>query len=411
MKKILAFLSGATISHGLTALAGLLLARWFSVEHYAIYTVLMFLTGAMTVLTTGGVNIAFSTIVGRTWPDRQRAAQALQASLNERQLISVVVLPFFLGIATWLLYRAHAGAPTIAALLAILLVQWHFDMKLKIAGQLLLFAGRALGLQVVDTVLSFLRLVVTIALHFAGLLSVVLISVVGALGVALRAPFVQRWTRQELPAGPAPPAEDDRREIRSVTKRQLPIEVFLVFQAQIALFIMAWISTPTDIASFGALTRISQLFVPITMLVNAYAIPRFSQTRTGVLRALLGWSMLGLVPGLGLIAVAVVSPDLLLLLVGPHYASLQHEMLIGSFAFSLGMLANTVWALAANRGWNRWVMLQVPVFVLWCLAAPHFLDLSRLADIMWFQLGYPFALLTAACADIHAAHRRGELRA
>jgi len=75
------------------------------------------------------------------------------------------------------------------------------------------------------------------------------------------------------------------------------------------------------------------------------------------------------------------------------------------------MLANTVWALAANRGWNRWVMLQVPVFVLWCLAAPHFLDLSRLADIMWFQLGYPFALLTAACADIHAAHRRGELRA
>lgn len=405
MKKILAFLSGAVAAHGFAALTGLLLTRWLDVGAYAIYTVLIVLTGAMTVLTTGGVNIAFSAIVGRSWPDRARAAQALAASLRERRLLSVLVLPPFMATAAWLLHKAAAPAWLIATLLALLLLQWLLDMKSRIVDQILLYAQRAVGLQMLDMVLAFLRLASVVALQLLGWLSVLVVTVVGVIAAALRVPYIQRWARQELPATPPPPHEPDRREIRAVTLRQFPVEIFYCFQGQVALFILALTAAPADTASFGALGRIAQLLVPVSMLVTSYAIPRFSQARTGVFRAFFAWSLLGLVPGIALVTLAALAPGALLLLIGPNYASLQHEVLIASLGSALSVFAGTMWRLAANRGWNRWTLLQIPAFLLWCAVSPTFLDLDSLAGVLWFQLGFPVALMMATGADLLHARR------
>lgn len=409
MKKLLAFLSGTVVSHGLSALAGLLLTRWLSVDQYAVYTVVIVLTGAMTVLTMGGVNIAFSTIVGRTWPDRLRAAQALQAALRERRIISIVVLPLFLLTAAWLLHRANAGTGLTIALLGLLVLQWHFDMRSKISDQILLFARRALGLQMLDTAMSFLRFALVLAAQGVGLLSVLVATLIGTLAAGLRVPLIQRWTQRELPSQAVAALPEDRQEIRSVTRRQMPVELFYCFQSQIALFIIALSGTAATTASFGALGRIAQLFVPITMLVSSYAIPRFSQEKEKVLRALFGWSLVGLLPGAAMVLVAKFLPGVLLWLVGPNYANLQTEVFVATLGSALVLFAGTLWRLAANRGWNRWVLLQIPVFALWCAVTPFVLDFSKLIDVLWFQLGFPLALIAATAMDLWSAWRRGEL--
>ncbi len=406
MKKILSFLTGAIVAQGLGAVTGLLLTRWLDVDQYAVYTVVAVLTGAMTVLTTGGVNIAFSAIVGRTWPDRVRASQALLASLRERRILSAMVLPVFLVAAVWLLFRAGA-TPWVVGILGVLLVlQWHWDMKAKITDQVLLFAHRAVGLQTLDAVLAFIRFASIVALQFFGVLSITIVTAVGVLMAGLRVPPIQRWAKQELPAEPAEENESDRREIRSVTMRQFPVEVFYCFQGQIALYILALTGSPAETASYGALGRIAQLFIPISMLVTSYAIPHFSQCKTYVFRSFFRWSLLGLIPSGALVAVAAFAPDLLLLLIGPNYAELHYEVFIASMGSALGMFASTAWRLAANRGWNRWVLLQIPAFAVWCIFAPKYLDLSSLAGVLWFQLGFPLALMAATCADLVAAYRR-----
>lgn len=405
MKKILTFLSGAVAAHGFAALTGLLLTRWLSVGEYAIYTVLTVLIGAMTVLTVGGVNIAFSSIVGRVWPDRTRAAQALAASLRERRLLSILVLPPFMCTAAWLLYRAQAPLWLIAVLLVLLMIQWVLDMKSRIHDLLLLYAQRAVSLQMLDLVLSVLRLIVVVGLYLVNWLSVLAVIVVGVIGAATRVPFIQGWARREVPPTPVAPSQADQREIRKVTLRQFPVELFYCLQSQIALFILAFMAAPADTASFGALNRIAQLLVPVTMLVTAYAIPRFSQTRTAVFKAFFGWSLVGLLPGIALVLLAAWAPNLLLLLIGPNYANLQQEILIASVGNALGVFAATAWKLAANRGWNRWTLVQIPAFLLWCVLSPLFLDLSTLSGVLWFQLGFPIAQLAATCADLLAARR------
>ncbi len=320
-----------------------------------------------------------------------------------------MVLPLFILTAGWLLLKAGASSWMVAGLLGLMCLQWHLDMKSRITDQILLYAQRAVGVQVLDTSLALFRLVSVVLLQFAGILSVFVVTVISVVMTGLRVPFIQRWVRQELPAEPAVIIEPDRREIRSLILRQFPVEVFYCFQAQIALFILAMFATPSATASFGALGRLQQVFVPISMLVSSYAIPRFSQQKEGIFRAFFTWSLLGLVPSLGLVAVAAFAPRLLLLLIGPNYADLQHEVLIASIGTALTMFANTTWRLVANRGWNRWVLLQIPVFVAWCAGAPPFLNLSTLEGVLWFQLGFPLALMVATGADLLTAYRRQEV--
>lgn len=409
-KSVAGFLSGALAAQGLSAITGLLLTRWLSVTDYAIYTVLAILTGAMTVLTMGGVNIAFSTIVGRVWPDRQRAAEVLVACRRERHLISAVVLPFFLAIASWLLLKAGAPVWLVVALLTLLMIQWFVELKSHITDQILLFAQRAARLQSLEAALGAARLAAVALLHVLNGVSILLVTAVAVVGAALRVPFVQKWAKQEVPVDSAKAVEPDRKEIRSLTVRQLPVELYYCIQSQVPLFLLAAMSAPAETASFGALGRLAQLFVPVSMLVSAFAIPRFSQTKSRVLPAFMAWSLLGLVPGLVLVAAAALVPSLLLLLVGPNYAHLQHEVLIASIYSATVILSMTMWRLAANRGWNRWTLLQIPVFGLWCALCPGFLDLSTLQGVLMFQFGFPLAMISATLADLAHAHVRGDLK-
>lgn len=402
-------MTGALAAQGLSAITGLLLTRWLSVNDYAIYTVLAILTGALTVMTMGGVNIAFSTIVGRVWPDRQRAAEVLAACRRERHVISAVVLPFFLAIASWLLLRAGAPVWLVVALLALLMIQWFVELKSHITDQILLFAQRAARLQSLEAALGAARLVAIALLHLLNGVSILLVTVLAVVGAALRVPFVQKWARREVPVDTARVVEADRKEIRSVTVRQLPVELYYCIQSQVPLFLLAAMSAPAVTASFGALGRLAQLFVPVSMLVSAFAIPRFAQTRTRVLPAFMAWSLLGLVPGLVLVMVSAVAPWLLLMLIGPNYAHLQHEVLIASIYSATVILSMTMWRLAANRGWNRWTLIQIPVFGLWCAVCPSFLDLATLDGVLIFQFGFPLAMISATLADLLHARAKGDL--
>ena len=409
IRTVAGFMTGALAAQGLSAITGLLLTRWLSVDDYAIYTVLAILTGALTVLTMGGVNIAFSTIVGRIWPDRQRAAEVLAACRRERHLISAVVLPFFLAIASWLLLKAGAPVWLVVALLSLLVIQWFVELKSHITDQVLLFANRAPRLQSLEAALGAARLASVALLHVLNGVSILLVTLLAVIGAALRVPFVQKWARQEIPMDTAKATAPDRKEIRSVTVRQLPVELYYCIQSQVPLFLLAAMSVPAATASFGALGRLAQLFVPFSMLVSAFAIPRFSQTRQRVLPAFMAWSLLGLVPGLVLVVVAAAAPSLLLLLIGPNYAHLQREVLIASIYSATVILSMTMWRLAANRGWNRWTLVQIPVFGLWCALCPSFLDLATLDGVLMFQFGFPLAMISATVADLVHARVKGDL--
>lgn len=407
--KITKFFLGSVVVQGLGAVAGLLIARWMTVEDYAIFTVMMVITGAMSVLTKGGVHLGFTAIVGRTWPDRTRAAQALKTAMKERRIISLLVLPPLLLVAGWLLLRNHASPELIAGLLALLLLQWEFDMRTRIVDQILMFANRAAITQALDAFLALFRVLGVLGLYFYALMQPLGIIALGVLGAGFRIPFISRWVGQELPKQTIATLPEDQAEIRRITRRQLPLEVFFVLQSQIILAILAWYAATDQTASIGALGRIGQLLLPVQAVVYAFAIPRFSSAKHHVFRNWLLWSAAGGLPGLGLIAMAYFFPTLLLFLIGPHYANLHYELLVGTLGMAASAAVANAWQLLAHRGWNHWAWLQVPVVLIWCSTAPLFLDLTRLDQVLWFQAGFPLGLFVVMIVELIAARFRGDL--
>lgn len=410
LRKVSRYLFGSVLAQAFSGVAGLLLARWMPVADYAVFTVLSMLLGAMVILTKGGVHLAVAALLGRTWPDRMRAAEVLAAALAERRLVSAVVLPFLVVVGAWLFLRNHAVPAAAVLLLGMMLVQWEFDMRSAVVDQVLLFADRASSLQSVDTMLNALRLACVLALFAIGGLNLYTAAAIGLLGAGLRVPMVVGRVAREVPTAAAQAKADDRREIRAVVRRQLPLEVFFVFQSQIVLAILALQGASFGTAALGALAKVDQFLLPTQALFAAFAVPRFSAERRGLLRAWVIWTTLGALPGLGLVVVTWLFPALVLFFIGPHYYGLNHEVLASAVSAAATSVAYNAWQLLANRGWNHWAWVQVPVVLAWCMAAPALFHLGTLSGVLWFRAGFPLGLFAVVGVELHAAWRAGRLR-
>ena len=411
MRRIGLFLTGNIAAQGLGAVAGLLLARWMAVGDYGAYTIVITLMGAMTVLTKGGTHLGYTAILGRTWPDMTRAAEAVTAALQMRRRISVVIVPLVLGAAWMLLRRNGVGLNETLILLLLLALFWWADMQTRLVDQILSFAKQTTRVQMLDAGLAALRLVAVAALHLGGLLSLPAAVALGTLVALLRVRPILGWIRRLLPPGPAPAARpDDTAEIRATVRRQMPVEIYYVFQAQIALVVLTLFGSVTEIAGFGALTRINQLLLPVEALTYAFLLPMFTRCSVAKARRIyLPLVALTMLPGAALVLIALLVPGVLLWLVGPNYAHLHQDIAVAAIVAMLGRGAHTAWNLLAHRGWVRFSWVQIPVGLGASLLAPFVLDLGTITGALLLQLSVAAGWIAAAALDFRRSRHEPEI--
>ena len=403
-RRALLFLTGNVVAQGLAALSGLLLARWLAVSDYALYTIVFTVMGAMTVLTKGGVHLGFTAILGRTWPDPLRAAQVTAAMVKVRRLLSIFVLPPVVVVAGILLWRGKASPAQITLLVTALLAFWAADMKTRIVDQLLFFAHQTTRVQMLDATLAALRLAAIVGLYALRVLSLEEAVFIAVAVAVLRIAPIRLWIGHLMTLGPVAARDDDLQEMRLAVRRQIPVEIFYVFQAQLVLFVLSFFATSTQVAGYGALSRITQLLLPLQAFTYAFCVPIFSRATEHIGRRLLQMMALLSLPGLALVSVAALFPALLLWLVGPNYANLGAEVLVAAAVAALSSIASATWALIAHRGWVRWSWLQIPVGLIWCAVAPFVLDLGSITGAFVLQGGFSLGVMIAAAAD-YLQHR------
>jgi len=391
-----------------SAVAGLLIARWLSVDDYALYTIIITIMGAISVLTKGGAHLGFAAIIGRHWPDMGRVAAAISAVRVARRILSWIVLPPLLVAAGFLFSRQGADIITIIYLTILLILFWITDMQSRVIDQVLFFSKQTTRIQLVDTVLGLGRLGAVLCLFYLHLLSTVSASATGVILAAFRVWPITTWIKELAPTQ-ALALQEDVEEIRAVTIRQLPAELFYVFQSQLVLATLTMFGQPINLAGFGALTRIPQLLLPVQSYCYAFCVPIFSSRQREVAPVLLMLTALCSAPGLVLIAVALIFPSWLLFFIGPNYSSLDHQLLVCATTAAITHSSGIAWNLVAHRGWNKWVWVQIPVGFVWCGLAPIFLDLGSIEGALWFQCGFSGGLIIATLLDLFDAYQRGDL--
>ncbi len=400
-------LAGNAVSLGLGAATGLLLARWMGVADYGIYNIIATVMGAMTVLTKGGVHLGFTAILGRTWPDRQRAAQAIAAMRQVRQRLSMLVMPAVLLFSAAVLHVAGASGALIVAMLAALVLFWFADVRTRIVDQILFFGDQSIKVQWLDAALSALRLGAVVLLFLLGGMNIYSVVAVGVLVATLRIGPIVSWVKRMLPVDRQQTRAEDLQEISGCVRQQFPVDIYTVCQVQLVLFVLARWGSPENLAGYGAVTRIAQLLAPLQAFTYAYCVPRFARATEHLGQRFAALVALLALPGLALTLLAWVWPESLLLLVGDNYAGLHSEIFVASAVVSLASISGNAWSLVAHRGWVRWSWLQIPCGLAWCAVGPLFLDLGTINGALLLQAGFSLALIMATIVEIIPPLLRG----
>lgn len=397
------------LAQGAAAVAGLLLARWMSVEDYALYTVAITMAGAITLLTRGGVRMGLAAQLSEHWPNRLAAGRAIASSVQARLIVSALTMPPILILAWILLTQAGASHLIAGIIVGILALTWLADLQSGVVDQVLYFDGKAVPVQNLDTAISFSRALLVIALRLFNSVSVIAALLVNLVTAALRIPPIVKWVRRSVDGGGAKPAAETTKSIRAVAIRQLPADLFNVFQSQAAIYYLTHLGDPKDLATYGALARIAQLLAPVASVSLAFFVPAFAQTKDRTLLRLGAFVMLALLPGLALIALAAIAPQGLLFFIGPSYADQAHALLVCAIAVSFANTIQVASNLVSHRGWNRWAWLRIPLGLAWCAAGPFLLPLDTVEGGYIFFAGFSIWIAIALMIDLFAARKRGEI--
>ncbi len=399
-RRVGVFLSGNVAAQGMSAITGLLLARWLSVPDYAVYTVFITVMGAIAVVTKGGVHLGFTGILGRHWPNARRASLAVVAMTRVRRRISAWLLPPILLLSGLLVYRAQPHWGLVLGVLAALLLFWMADMRSRIVDQILFFAHQTGRVQWLDTGLAALRLAMIGGLFLLGSLNIYAALAVGALIALLRIRPILQWVQKVAPASPTPALAEDVSEISSNARRQIPVELFYIMQGQaVLLFLALWGSTQ-ETAGYGALTRIAQLLLPVQAFTYAFCVPYFAKAQDRIVRRFFQLLFMLALPGISLAVFVAFFPDWVLIIIGPNYAGLESELLWAALATGFTSVAGNAWSLVAHRGWIRWSWIQIPLGVVWCLIALTVLPLGTITGALIFQGGFAVGLVVATALEL-----------
>jgi len=409
-RKIGSYLATGFVAQAAQAIAGLLLVRWMAVGEYAIYTVGITVIGAISLLTRGGVQMGLAAALAKAWPDPIRSSEAVAATMKVRMLVSALTMPAILAISWFLLDRAGAGNTIVIAILAILALVWLADTRGAVIDQVLFFDGKAVRIQALDTAIAIIRLVLVLALRLASAVSAVAALLTNLFTVAGRVPFVQRWVNRALGGQRAAAPVETTREIRKIALRQIPVDVFMALQAQAAIFFLTRHGGGMELATYGALARISQILTPFASLSIAFFVPAFAQIRTNVAATILKYVALGTLPSLLLLGWALAAPRTLLFFVGPAYADQVWPLIVVSATVAIMSAVQVAWSLISHRGWNRWGWVRIAIGVAWIGIGPLFLNVQTAAGAYWFYCGFSIGTVVALALDLYSAQAAGEIR-
>lgn len=408
-QRLIQFIAGNVFTQGLVAVTGLFLVRWLSIEQYAIYTVATTVTGAVAVLSKGGTNVGFVSILGRHWPNYPRLSSAITALRHARRTLFVCLVPVVLLLAAFLLYKNSVSPLTSAMILLLLTVFWVGEMNSKTVDQILFFAHQTTRVQALDSGIALFRFALTAVLYAFGLLSASSALAVTSLMAVLRVFPINRWVFQLIPQPDKPPLPEDSKEIMAGVRSQLPIDAFYVLQGQIVLLLLSIHATTAVIAGYGAMCRIVALMAPIRVLNEAFYIPIAAKAdRRVVGRTIFLLSCANAVPGLCLIMISLLVPSSVLWLVGPQYAHLEKEMYVMVVATAFSLTGGMFWNLVAHQGWMKFAYLQIPVWLLWVFGAGYIVDLSTISGALILNAGFTLPSVLIGIFELYR-HRNGRL--
>lgn len=402
------FTTGQALLQLLQAANGLIFVWFLSIQDFAVYAVFTGALGLCSQLAGFGIAPVVVSLVGMGMRDRDMVGRYLAAGFRLRWIALAYVLPFGVGFL-WF----TAGKAEISTKLFIV-----YTLCLAACSYLALHADLyALPLKMVDRLGTFYRILIhseLVRLLLAGAfwysksltaLSAIVISTAGLLYVFL--------AFKSASAGhilfPAKRPRREEAELLKVLLPRLPNVIFGGFQGQITIIISAIFGGVSQIASIGALSRLSRLLGFITeanqMLVGP-AIARMSEL--SFWRRLPWMLCLGFLIGSALACTGFLNPELLLMVLGGNYSDLGSVVWIVTLGAGLTTFFGLLQTVVTYKRWVAWWASfgTIGMVVLFQIIVVLNFDVRTTAGVLLLGLAAVLARIVSILSLIVAAKLR-----
>jgi hypothetical protein len=169
----------------------------------------------------------------------------------------------------------------------------------------------------------------------------------------------------------------------------MPGAVYYCFSGQITTWLISIFGSTESLAKIGALSRFSMVLNVFTTLSGILVIPRFARLATSRKLLITRFSQIQvclLTVSVLITGTVFVFPGQLLFLLGKNYTSLTTEVVIIAAGSCIGMMEGITYNLLLSRGLVLHPVISITCNILTQLTLLHFLDLSNVQDLLWFQV-------------------------
>lgn len=375
----------------LGVLAGLWLVNLLPVREYALYTLALSILTFLSIFSDLGISSALVYFRRET-----RSAQApftpyVRAALALRR--GLLAIGALAGLTFMLIIGPDRGFRTSELIVvgAVLIAAVWIQVGASIALLQLRLEGLYRASYLAEFLGNALRLLGVAAMWLATAPLAWLAMLTGAAGSLVVGIFAGRNVPriEDAPSGNAVPSGPT--PIHGIVRYMLPMSLsaaYFSIQGPLTVWLSAYFAGTNSIAEVGALGRLGIIFSLVSGFMGTVLIPRLSAVTDDahyLRRYLQCWAVL-LPFGIGVIALAYVVPNWLLLLLGNAYSDLADGLLLIAASAALNTWGGYIVAINNARGWVRHQPAVLAIFATIQVSLIMVLNLSSTIGVLYYGL-------------------------
>jgi O-antigen/teichoic acid export membrane protein len=355
-------------------LYGLLCVRLLPKPEYAKFAVVFSALATLTLLLDVGISTGIVPLVGEKVGNLQLIADYIASLRTLAHRLFAIVAPLTVVIFPLMVLRQHWKAPTVAAMLAAILVGGWFARVSGAYGVVLIIRrdrARWYRAQMISSLGTLALLCIFWAAHWFNVWWAVAFNVAGIVFVGESYYFRARNLLGVMGRSSA----QKRKAILQLVLPQTPNVLFYAVQGQIPQILVTLFGLTVAVADVGALSRLGQIFVIFSQLNPLLLEPYFARLPRNRLKA----NYLAAVAAIASACAAIVGlgrffPGLFLWVLGPRYSTLHYEVLLLLIGSALRYLSGSMFVIHSSRRFVYWwnnlsvIILTLIVQVLYLFA-------------------------------------------
>ncbi|KAA8486784.1 hypothetical protein BDE36_1028 [Arcticibacter tournemirensis] len=379
-----AFLLGQGTLQLIQVISGFLLFRWLSIEEYAEYSMAFAFQCTAHVLVEFGFSGTIVALVGNRVYDKKVIGDYIKAGQFYRHRLFLAISVFCAIIFPLLTLKHHFSVFTTIMLLVSIITNLYFTGWSSYYTPPLKMHKKVSTLYQIQVKSGALRLVVLYIMYLVSALNSWIAALLGSMQTLMNGYLIKKSASDyvQVPKTVNPQA---RREMMSLLKPVMPGIVFNAFQSQIMVFILSVFGATNNIAEMGALSKIGQLYMVLSMAGGILIAPHIARVpASGLLRKYLFIAGTTIFLCSVIVFAAYIFPEPLLWLLGSKYDHLRNELVALLICAGIGVVNGIIWEMNEAR---KWIYAWDPLLVIFGtisiqVACVFLLDLSSLHNVI-----------------------------